>query len=65
MSKVFIFWPYIPKFFDDLFLGIPKFFSRPIFFPHIPNKASPAYYFFTFLDLKNYFLDFIDLKTVL
>ena len=30
---------------------------------NIPNKSSPAYYFFTFLDLKIYFLDFIDLKT--
>ena len=54
MSKAVIFWPYIPK-----------FFCRPIFFPNIPNKASPAYYFFTFLDLKNDFLDFIDLKKIL
>ena len=28
MSKVVIFWKYIPKFFDDLFFRHPKIFFR-------------------------------------
>ena len=56
MSKVVIFSPYTPKFFDALFLGIPNFLGIPkifcpllvLFFPHIPNKASSAYYFLPF-----------------
>ena len=65
MSKVVIFWPYIPKFFWGPFFRDPQiYFVDQYFFPHKPNKASPAYYFFTILDLKNYFLDFIDLKNL-
>ena len=67
MSKVVIFWAFIPKFFCRIFLRIPIFFP----FPHIPNKASPAYHFLDFIYLKkffrlfkpkNSFLDFLDLK---
>ena len=74
MSKVVIFWPNMPnffddlfletpKFFDDLFLGTPKFFfAYQYFFPICLIIILLPIILFTFLGLNNYFLDFIDLK---
>ena len=56
MSKVVIFGHISPNFFDDLFLGIPKLiFFVDQYFSHIPNKASPAYYFFCLFRPKKLF----------
>ena len=65
MSKVVSFFGHIsPNFLTTFFRDPQIFFFDQYFFSHIPNKASRVYYFFTLLDLKNYSLDFIDLKTV-
>ena len=63
MSKVVIFSPYTPKFFDDLFLGIPNFLGIPKFFPLIYLIKLLLPIIFYLFRAKNLFLDFIDLKT--
>ena len=60
MSKVTVFYLTSSKFFCRPFFS---FLGTSYFFPDIPNKVPPAYYFFDFLVLKNGFLDFLDLKT--
>ena len=55
MSKVAFFGHISPKFFEDFFLETPQIFRYP-------QNFSP--YLFTLLELKNHFLDFIDLKNL-
>ena len=44
-----------PNFFDDLFLGIPKFFCRPIFFPIYLIKLLLPIIFYLFRPKKLFF----------
>ena len=56
MSKVVISWPYAPKFFGRPFFRNPQIFVAKKFL------GSPN--FFYLFRPKDYFLDFIDLRTV-
>ena len=67
MSKVAFFGHISPNFYDDFFIGTPKFFSYPQnFLP--PENFSGSPNFFTLLDLKSFFRlfrpknPFLDLK---